>query len=600
MEYKFDDWIQKLTEFKNSIEKDLYEVRKQKAEVEQMKAELLEEFSKGKYIRDDRRIVISAPEIIIGNVDKNGNMLDETGSVTLKGVGVILNGISTAGTVTTYAPSIRQIAVDTGLDGNESVVGTISEIVCQAKSVGIQASLADGVFAQQAETPGKGSISLRADATIDLSATKSSKTLKDALEERIAGLDAEKVVLTEGCNAAKERVDTISGKMKTLLQKADDNRGNDNQQVQAKYTEVVSINQELSVMMPDLTNAMENYSQMLSRLAEVNRQKKALTTAKDAIVTGDDFKNKTTGTFIALNSESVLVKSTDGEGNLRDNAEAKVSITANKVDVGARELDGSLKDKGEILLNAKTIDVSTASTKKKGDDGKEAECQALGDVTITSKTVTVKAVDSDIKDKKATEKALTKDSMLNIRMENTSISATDTEGKATGTIKLNSKLIAVEAMDVDREKRTDTELAKDGEMTILSEKMFIGSKDKKVQSKQLQVASEEVGFFVKDTLEAQQGEKKAVLQLTGGKASLSGSETQLFGKTTINNATTVTGELTAPKGAIDDLTVSKKYQGPNMADGLGAGQSKTSNLSTVTEQKDGKKIDEQVPQEKKE
>ena len=71
MEYSFDTWKQALTDFQKSVTKDLEEIRRHKEEVQQMKEEIFSALNGGYFLRDDQRIVISAPEIIIGNVDRD-------------------------------------------------------------------------------------------------------------------------------------------------------------------------------------------------------------------------------------------------------------------------------------------------------------------------------------------------------------------------------------------------------------------------------------------------------------------------------------------------------------------------------------------------
>jgi hypothetical protein len=147
-------------------------------------------------------------------------------------------------------------------------------------------------------------------------------------------------------------------------------------------------------------------------------------------------------------------------------------------------------------------------------------------------------------------------------------SATDTKGKATGSIGLNSKVINIRSMDVDEEKRTDKTLAPKSTMLLLSEKMYAGARDKSNKSKKVQVATEELGLFADNTLEAQQGKADAVLQLTGGNASVSGSKTQLYGATTINANTEVKGEVKAPKATIDNLEAKTSFKSSNISDGI--------------------------------
>ena len=60
MEYVFDDWKKILTDFQNSVSKDLEEIHKQKIEVQKMKSDIFNRLDSGKYIRDEQRIVLSA------------------------------------------------------------------------------------------------------------------------------------------------------------------------------------------------------------------------------------------------------------------------------------------------------------------------------------------------------------------------------------------------------------------------------------------------------------------------------------------------------------------------------------------------------------
>ena len=101
--------------------------------------------------------------------------------------------------------------------------------------------------------------------------------------------------------------------------------------------------------------------------------------------------------------------------------------------------------------------------------------------------------------------------------------------------------------------------------------MYVGAKSKDVKSKKIQAVSEEIGAFADKTLEIQQGDGKAVVQLDGGNASVGGSKTGIFGATTINDKTEVKGELKAPKATIDNLEAKSSFKSPNISDGMGVG-----------------------------
>ena len=83
MDYIFKDWEEKLKAFEGSVEKDLEEIRKCKAEIQEMKVEVVNQMKKGQFVRDDQRLVLSAPEIIIGDVDPNGNLNSGSGSTVI-------------------------------------------------------------------------------------------------------------------------------------------------------------------------------------------------------------------------------------------------------------------------------------------------------------------------------------------------------------------------------------------------------------------------------------------------------------------------------------------------------------------------------------
>ena len=145
-DYIFDDWKKALDDFQKNVEKDLEEIHKQKAAIQQMKTEIFEELEGIRYYRDPNRIIISAPEIIIGNVDKSGDLLGGTGRVIIKGKDVGFDGVGETGSIVSRAPSIRQVAVDPGSDGLENVVCDISEVVTQACGISLQSNNATDVF----------------------------------------------------------------------------------------------------------------------------------------------------------------------------------------------------------------------------------------------------------------------------------------------------------------------------------------------------------------------------------------------------------------------------------------------------------------------
>ena len=112
MTYIFEEWKEVLEKFQKCVDQGVEEMHQQKEEVQQIKDDIFSRLDSGNIIRDDRRIVLSAPEIIIGDVDKSGTLTGEMGTVIVRGHHVALEGAGESGSVVTRAPLIEQKAVN--------------------------------------------------------------------------------------------------------------------------------------------------------------------------------------------------------------------------------------------------------------------------------------------------------------------------------------------------------------------------------------------------------------------------------------------------------------------------------------------------------
>ena len=91
MDYILKDWEKKMSAFESSVEKDLVEIRKCKADMQEMRRQMHEEINGSYYVRDQNRIILSAPEIILGNVDQDGVLYNGAASkIILRGTQVDL------------------------------------------------------------------------------------------------------------------------------------------------------------------------------------------------------------------------------------------------------------------------------------------------------------------------------------------------------------------------------------------------------------------------------------------------------------------------------------------------------------------------------
>lgn len=634
MGYIYDDWKKLLEDFQKSVEKDLEEIHKQKAEVQQIKVDIFEKMGEGLFYRDDSRIVISAPEIVIGNVDKGGD-LQGPGRIIIKGDEISQEGVGEYGKIISRAPSIQQIAVNPGIDGMENVVCNTSEIVSQACEITLHSSDAKDAFSQSPVPAGKGGVRIHADQSLNFEAAVSAEGRKQDIENEVKALTTQATDLKKLIDSQKKALDDFFKQMNDLS-KSEDNLNVAEGYLSRTYLDGIDeVHERMLELMPAVYSSTVSFIHSVSQLAEINRKKKALETEKGEIKTGDDFKKNTTGASMNIVAENISMATVDGDGNFHTNPEAGISIQTPSMGVNLADADGVLVENGTFGVNAENITLSTASVTNDGkeltaggcisieskeinmeaidytiddekgfvekeltkdskiamtaktievattnpkdierdDKGKvtKGEYTAEGDVIFRSKTFAVESLDYEVKDGKLATKALTKDGSVSVRAEKTAFLAADAEGKSTGSFSVNAKAVDVKSMDVDKEKLTDDKLAAGSTMTLVSEKMYVGAKSKDVKSKKLQAVSEEMGLFADKTFEAQQGDGKAVVQLDGGNANVGGSKTAVYGDTTINAKAEVKGELKAPKVSADSVEAKSALKSPNISDGMAAG-----------------------------
>lgn len=566
MDYILKDWKKALQDLSDSVEKSVEEIRKCKDAVQRMQAERMNDSHSGKYIRDDYRIVLSAPEIIIGNLSKDGYLLSGQDVVTVRGHSVSLEGTGPAASVVSRAPSIRSVAVDPGADGRESVVGGLSEVVCQAKGISLCSSYAEGAFSSS-PAAGQG-LHLHSDSNLTVEAAASADVRKKSIESRLSALKDSKSAMKTSAGKLKTSFEDAVKRLEDVLEKGD-SQSYEISDIRSNIMDMDDLRVQFDQAVVVAAQAFKSYSEQLAALAETCRQINCLEKEKGKIPASKDFQDKTTGAAVRISGEVISLSNIDGDGNIRVNPEAGVSILTNAFSLDATAHDGSLLEKGRVSMNARTFDFSTANVKY--DDKKKrdsAKIPAEGDINVISKNVTVMAVDTEFKDKKLTEKALSKDGRLSVRVENLDVSATDTEGKATGKIALNAKNIAVKAMDVKKDDRKDDKLAAGSSLTLTAEKVFAGSRDKNNKTKQMQISADKTAIFGDTTAEVQQGEAKAVVQLDGGNLSVSGSKTAIFGDTTVNGKTDFKADINAPKAAIGNVEAKSSFKSPNISDGI--------------------------------
>ena len=296
MAYIFEEWTKMLEKFQQCVDKGVEEMHQQKAEVQQIKTDIFNRLDRGAYYRNDERIVISAPEIVIGNVDKSGALNGgETGTVIIKGSDVALEGVGDTGRIVSRAPIIHQKAVNPGIDGRENVVCGMSEIVSQACDIVLHSSDAKDEFSQVPLHAGRGGISLHADKRFNIEAAVSAERRKKQIEATIKDLESQSKELKQSVAAQKKAVDGVLKDMIKLAEKEEKLNNTKDHSTFTNLTDISEVHEQMEALLPSVYRFTQTFIDLVSELAEVNRRKKALEKEKGAIKTGDDFKKKSTG-----------------------------------------------------------------------------------------------------------------------------------------------------------------------------------------------------------------------------------------------------------------------------------------------------------------
>ena len=480
----FSEWKQTLDDFRQSVQKDLEEIHQQKVEIQQLKADIYSKIDGGQYYRDDKRIVISAPEIVIGNVDYSGDLLGCMGKVVIKGSEVDLEGAGNNGAIVSRAPSIRQIAVDPGTDGLENVVCETSEIVNQACDIVLQSEDATDAFSQTPVPAGRGGIRLHATTDMVIEAAVSAERRKEDIEESIKQLENQIKEYEKDVESQKKNVETYFDNMQKLLEQED--KVNEESIFTGRLAgdDLTDIHEYMDSVMPSLYQTTTNFIFTVSKLAEANRKKKALETEKGTIKTGDDFKNNTTGASMRITAENISVATTDGDGNMHTNDEAGISVRTPSMGISMINDKGTLTEGSAFNVSTENV---TFSTLNYSEDAKEQA--ATGSVTLRSKDVRIEAIDYDREgdDKPYKEKQLAAEGKVSIAAKTVEVSTAnpanikvDDEGKVTGgeyngegDIIIRSKTMTVESLDYEvKDGKLETKaLTKDGKIAVRAENM---------------------------------------------------------------------------------------------------------------------------------
>ena len=448
----FSDWLTALTKLQTCVSKDLDEIRQQKAEIQQLKQDVFNRLAEGRFVRDDRRLVLSAPEIVIGNVDASGMLYSEGGSITIRGQKVGIDGVGENGAIESRASTIRQTAVDPGIDGIEEVVRSQSAIISQAKHITIQSNEAekDGYFSRSPRLTGSTGVLIHADERLEIDASESSELRAQEIGDRLKDLTSTIATYTADCTTAMIGVTAQVAEMETLLA-LQEPMELDEMTMRTTVTELDALTEQFNEMMPAVYSALESAVAKMSQLAEANRQMKCLQDEQISVATAStSFKEKSTDATLQMTAEHMDIASVDGDGNIRTNPEASICVQTGRLDISTKQEDGSLIDDSYVQISTHDVRISTVNPKlndaKENEDG---DYTTEGSVTINSKQVAFTAVDYSVSDGKYEEKDQTKDSSFSIRAENMSMMSMDKDQNTTGCFLISAENAGLVSMDKD-------------------------------------------------------------------------------------------------------------------------------------------------------
>ena len=535
----YHDWEAKLKSLLDSVEKELAEVRAQKEALFSLNTDRMSAIE-GRVIHDDRRLILSAPEIVIGNVNMGG-MLDPAGGCTIiiRGNQVAVEGVGSTGSVETRAPIITQTAENPGIDGTEHTVESVSKVIIQGREVAVDTSdmPSGGAFLDARTVSGGSGIALYADKRIDMQSVSSKKSVTNRLEDKIKGLKSAKEALKK---EAKDDLDKFKEQVKELSEINDERdklRLIDEDELTSKYHDIDDLNRIIDELSPQLADEVYRQSANTSKLAELNRQEKFFTKMKDEVgkISDDDFKKKPVQSAISIQTEKLNMASIDGDGNLRTDEASGVNIRSNRMSVeGVFDDKGSLDKNNRFTVNMKTVELSTAGrsgVEQEEKDGtlKTAKLPAEGDVIITSKNITMQTINAEVADKKYKDTGLVDGGSITIRSKSiglSNVNTTDVEaddkGKVTkatykpeGEILLFSKNVQISSMEskLNGDKVEETALAKDSIFSVRAEKMSLSAADHEgkasgqatINAKQVTVSAMNVDPKTKKFKEVAQG-----------------------------------------------------------------------------------------------
>lgn len=564
-------------------------IRNQKAKMADFLNDEVVDISSSKYIRDENRIIISAPEIIIGNVDKNGNLIasDGTSKVVIRANQVGLEGVSKddslIGVVRTRAPRIHHVAVDPGIDGNENYVGSTSEILSYAKGIELRCEQNEFCPCQSMSESVENGIHLKSPTDIKIVSTSSCKERKSRLANRLKEIDDRIAELSKQLDDSDLSVTTIMNKIREHSESEVYKNVNDPYKVALSYVEIDAANRELESYLIALLKQVNKFFQLYSQLLELQREKYVIQSQQEEL---DNMEDVPPVSKVQINAPQISMRTVDGDDVFRQDGSIFLNTQAlHAYGNGFENKDGAVDTKMNVKFNQVTIDTSketidTASNKY--------VFESSGSFNLYSQNVIVEGVNYErMKDAVDQEnKGVNDRSTISLKASKLDFSSLDKEGKNIGEVKINAKNVDILSYDIADGKFKDTD---ESRFNVYFQTLNIGEvkfeSDKTTFSQNIRMAGEDIrfrsgGFFVNLYTNLEKDDNIGYFHLLKNKelkfASNEGIKMSVNGKDRIvvgSDEITVWPGLEAktsiatPSITVDNLKVDKSFTSPSTKEG---------------------------------
>lgn len=559
MAERYEDWLRTMRKYQASIKKDLMEIRACKAEIQRVKDEFLEELGAGKYIRDEKRIVISAPEIIIGNVFKDGTLRNAgTSKVIVRSNQISQEAANNEfgnGSITNKAMEIKNVCADPGIDGNETVVAVNSRFSVQAEGIVLQSESTVGTFAET-PTTNDGEIKIVADNHVTLAAQPPLKRRKELIEKIIKEKDDEKKRLER---ETLPTIDSFQSKFIDYQKSVEIGELDPHMKNLDLYQDICKKKREV------ISKNLDTFQDTLAKMAAINFEKQCLTEKKRIIE--DSIRRGYNPASVDIVAARTNVYSIDEDLKVCKNDDAGLRVQAKKVDISAVGENGIL-DGSAFVVNTKDIELTT-NNRKRGQNPNSVDMAAQGTVTICSRDIRLESVDKEVKraGAPAQEKALARGGEIVMRAENLAVRTNKTDGKLAGKVEINSQRFNVRTDDFDPATGKGKPSA-EGEIKLWAHRIIGGyyAPDEREKSS-LMLGSGNISFSGYKKTELKQGSSKAMLQMEDGKAYLKGSQSEVSGKLDVVGKTTFKSLVSLTDATVKNLEVQSHIKTPNSLEG---------------------------------